>query len=223
MSSLLDIKMEEPPINKNINCNFLLIISAPSGTGKTTICNYLLEQNSDLSLSISATTRPPRIGEVDGKNYFFMTKEQFDEKKHKNEFLEYAQVFDNYYGTPIDFVRNKIQNRLNVLFDIDWQGMRKIKKSGLFNIATIFLLPPSIDTLRERLKHRGDSLEQIEKRIGGFTNDAEKANEYDYVVLNNDLEKTCNSINTIYKAEKIKYKKDRFLDFTNNHLLKTFL
>lgn len=215
--------MPELHINEDINSNFLLIISAPSGTGKTTICKHLLEQNSDLSLSISATTRQPRIGEVDGINYFFITKEDFEAKKHKNEFLEYAQVFDNYYGTPIDFVKNKIQNKLNVLFDIDWQGMRKIKKSGLFNVATIFLLPPSIDVLRERLKHRGDSAEQIEKRIGGFCNDAEKANEYDYVVLNNDLEEACNSINTIYKAEKLRFKKERLLDFTNNNLLKTFL
>ena len=200
--------------------NFLFIISAPSGTGKTTICRYLLQQHSDLSLSISTTTRKPREGEINEGDYFFTTKEDFKKKIKKKEFLEYAEIFDNYYGTPIGFVKNKLSLRTNILFDIDWQGMRQIKKHKSFNITTLFLLPPSIDVLRERLKHRGDSDEQIEKRIGGFRNDAEKACEYDYIVLNDELEKTCNIINTIYKAEKVKFNKQKMLDFTNKNLLK---
>ena len=200
--------------------NFLFIISAPSGTGKTTICRYLLQQHSDLSLSISTTTRAPREGEINERDYFFTTKEDFKKKIKKKEFLEYAEIFDNYYGTPIGFVKNKLSLRTNILFDIDWQGMRQIKKHKSFNITTLFLLPPSIDVLRERLKHRGDSDEQIEKRIGGFRNDAEKADEYDYIVLNDELEKTCNIISTIYKTEKIKFNKQKMLDFTRNNLLK---
>ena len=201
--------------NKSGDCNFLFIISAPAGTGKTTICKRLLQQNKDLCVSISATTRAPRQGEVDGKDYFFITKEEYLAKVNTGGFLENACVFDNYYGTPLDFVHNKISAGMNIIFDIDWQGMRKIKSVDRFNVSTLFLVPPSIDVLRDRLRHRGDSQDQIDKRIAGFVNDAEKANEYDYVIVNDDLEETCDIVNSVYQAEKIKFSRRSVLTFVN--------
>lgn len=202
--------------------NFLFIISAPSGTGKTTLCRYLLGRYQNLVLSISATTRKPRGKEADTVDYFFTTKEKFQTQIDNNEFLEYAKVFDNYYGTPVKFVKEKLLENKNILFDIDWQGMRSIKqkqKQFNFNISTLFLIPPSIDALRKRLLNRGDSIEQVEKRIAGFQNDAEKASEYDYVVINDDLNKTCFDVESIYNAEKQKHSKQNNVNYINNILL----
>lgn len=200
--------------------NFLFIISAPSGTGKTTICRYLLGRyTNNLVLSISATTRQPREMEVDGVDYFFTTKSEFEKQIVNNGFLEYANVFDNYYGTPLHFVQDKILEKKNILFDIDWQGMRSIKKQNKFNVSTLFLIPPSIDVLRERLISRGDSREQVERRVAGFRNDAEKANEYDYVIINDDLNKTCFDIENIYNAEIQKYARYNNVSYINNVLL----
>ena len=201
------------------NNQFLFIISAPSGTGKTTLCRYLLGRYSNLALSISSTTRKRRDKEIDGIDYFFTSKSDFEDKIKKNEFLEYAKVFDNYYGTPLDFVESKILEGKNVLFDIDWQGMRNIKKQNKFNISTLFLIPPSIDILRERLRGRGDPEEQVEKRIAGFKNDAEKADEYDYVIINDDLNKACFDVENIYNAEIQKYTKHSNIEYIKNILL----
>ena len=198
---------------------FLFIISAPSGTGKTTLCRYLLGRYSNLVLSISTTTRKPRKKEIDGIDYFFTTQHHFKEKIANNEFLEYAQVFDNYYGTSLDFVQSKILEGKNVLFDIDWQGMRNIKKEGRFNVSTVFLIPPSIDILRQRLRGRGDPEEQVEKRISGFQNDAEKADEYDYVIINDDLNKACFDVENVYNAEMQKYSKQDNIEYIKNVLL----
>lgn len=198
---------------------FLFIISAPSGTGKTTLCRYLLGRYSNLSLSISTTTRKPRKKEIDGIDYFFTSKHKFEEKIANNEFLEHAKVFDNYYGTSLDFVQSKILEGKNVLFDIDWQGMRNIKKEGRFNVSTVFLIPPSIDILRQRLQGRGDSEEQVEKRIAGFQNDAEKADEYDYVIINDDLNKACFDVENVYNAEMQKYSKQDNIEYIKNVLL----
>ena len=200
--------------------NFLFIISAPSGTGKTTLCRYLLGKYQNLVLSISMTTRKPRQREIDGMDYFFTSKDIFQQKISNNGFLEYANVFDNYYGTPLDFVKQKLSEHKNVLFDIDWQGMRQIKKQNAFNIATLFLIPPSIDILRQRLRGRGDNEEQVEKRVAGFQNDAEKANEYDYVIINDDLNKACFDVENIYNEEMQKYTKQTNISYINNVLLR---
>ena len=205
---------------EDYNDNFLFIISAPSGTGKTTLCRYLLGKHKNLVLSISATTRKPRIKEIDGMDYFFTSKEEFENKIKNDEFLEYAKVFDNYYGTPKSFVVEQLKNEKNVLFDIDFQGMRKIKSKNEFNITTVFLVPPSIDILRQRLIGRGDSEEQVEKRVAGFKNDAEKASEYDYIVINDDLNKACIDVENIYNASKIEFKKTKNLYFVNDVLMK---
>jgi guanylate kinase len=203
--------------DKNISgdCNFLFVISAPSGTGKTTICRYLLEKHNDLVLSISATTREPRKGEIDKKDYFFISKDEFMNRIHVDGFLEYAKVFDNYYVTPMDFIHRNVSNNFNILFDIDWQGMRQIKAINRFNVITLFLVPPSLDELFQRLLNRGDKLEQIERRISGFLNDVEKAHEYDYVIVNDNLEQTCEAVENIYQAEKIKFSRAKVLNFVN--------
>lgn len=199
-------------VGKN-NGNFLFIVSAPSGTGKTTICRYLLGKCSNLVLSVSTTTRQPRKNEINGVDYFFTTKDDFEARAKNNEFLEHAKIFENYYGTSIRFVSDKIAEKKNILFDVDWQGMRNIKKQQKFNVLTLFLVPPSVDILRQRLISRGDSLEQVEKRILGFRNDAEKAEEYDYVIINDNLEKTCRDVESIYNAEVAKYKKEINIEF----------
>ena len=200
--------------------NFLFIISAPSGTGKTTICRYLLGKCSNLVISVSTTTRQPRKNEVNGIDYFFTTTDNFEKQVKNNEFIEHAKIFDNYYGTSIGFVSDKIAEKKNVLFDIDWQGMRNIKKQQQFNVLTLFLVPPSVDILRQRLISRGDSLEQVEKRVLGFRNDAEKAEEYDYIIINDDLNKTCCEVESIYNAEVEKYKKEVNIEFIKNNLFK---
>lgn len=197
--------------NTSNDCNFLFIISGPSGSGKTTICRKLLETNSNLSLSISATTRTPRINEKDGKDYFFLTKEQFLDKVHVGGFLEYAEVFNNYYGTPLSFIHSEMAKEKNILFDIDWQGMRKIKSIERFNCVSLFLLPPSLEILRDRLTIRGDGKENVERRIKGFINDVEKANEYDYIIVNDDLQQTFNIIDNIYKTEVIRLQRTKIL------------
>ena len=203
-----------------VNEGLLFIISAPSGTGKTTICRYLLGMHKELVLSTSATTRQPRNLEKDGVDYFFISKEEFEKRVKNDEFLEYAKVFENYYGTPVSFVEEKLKEGKNIIFDIDWQGMRKIKKANKYNIATIFLVPPSIEVLRDRLRGRGDSEEQVEKRIAGFQNDAEKADEYDYVIINDDLNDACRQIENIYYAEIAKMKKKNCVNFIHSVLMK---
>jgi len=207
-------------LEDDIGKNFLFIISAPSGTGKTTLCRYLLGRYQNLVLSISSTTRTPREREVNEVDYFFTSNEKFEEQIKNNEFLEYASVFDNYYGTPLKFVKDKLSEGKNILFDIDWQGMKKIKQQNSFNISTVFLIPPSIDILRERLRGRGDSNEQIEKRIAGFQNDAKMAGEYDYVIVNDDFNKTCFDVENIYNAETQKYLRKYNIEHINNVLLK---
>ena len=205
---------------EEVNSNFLFIISAPSGTGKTTLCRYLLGKHKNLVLSISATTRNPRLKETHGVDYFFLSKNEFEQKIDSNDFLEYAKVFDNYYGTPKSFVERQLNNEKNVLFDIDFQGMRKIKSQQQFNIVTLFLVPPSIEVLRQRLIGRGDGEEQVEKRVAGFKNDAEKANEYDFVIVNDDLNKACIDVENVYNASKLKFRKNKNLYFINNVLMK---
>ncbi len=203
-----------------VGSNFLFVISAPSGTGKTTICRYLLGLHKELVLSTSATTREPRNLEKDGIDYFFLSKAEFEKRVENNEFLEYAKVFENYYGTPMSFVDDRLAEGKNVIFDIDWQGMRKIKKADKYNISTIFLVPPSMDALRNRLRGRGDAEEQIEKRIAGFHNDAEKADEYDYVIVNDDLNEACRQIDSIYTAELIRLNKQKQINFIKDVLMK---
>jgi len=167
----------------------LVIISSPSGAGKTTITKRLLEEYQDMKLSVSVTTRKMRDGEVDGKDYFFVEKEEYDELVKDKELLEYAEVFGNHYGTPKQFVLDNIRKGTNVIFDIDWQGAREIAKHKEFHTVTIFILPPSIAALKERLEKRGlDSDEIIQKRMTQAKSEISHYEEYKYVILNDDVE-----------------------------------
>lgn len=180
----------------------LIVVSGPSGAGKGTICKKLLEGNTKLMSSVSATTRAPRTGEVDGKNYFFIDKEHFVEMLTQDEFLEYAQVYDNYYGTPKKYVLDNLNCGNDVLLEIDIAGALQIKESfkdGVF----IFILPPSMEELRKRIVGRGtESEEDIRKRYGAALEEIHQVIKYDYAVINDDLERALIDVESILRAER---------------------
>ena len=182
--------------------NVLFVISGPSGVGKGTIAKILTDKH-NLSLSISCTTRCPRVGEVDGVSYFFISKEDFKNKISENAFLEYSEHFDNYYGTPKAFVMDKLKTN-DVLLEIDVNGALEVKKSYP-EAVLIMITPPSIDELKNRLIGRGtESLEKIENRISRVKYELQKQDEYDYAVVNDNLDDAVNDILKIIQTEKTK-------------------
>ncbi|HSQ97498.1 MAG TPA: guanylate kinase [Rickettsiales bacterium] len=171
--------------------HFLIILSSPSGTGKTTLAKMLLDKYNNIKLSTSATTRKPRNGEIDGFHYYFLNQEDFDKKIKNNEFLEYAGVYGSSYGTLKSQIEDKFDEGNDVLLDIDWQGNLSVSKEikDKSKIVRIFLLPPSVSELENRLNSRGtDSKEVIEKRMADARNTMSHYKEYDYVVVNDSLE-----------------------------------
>ena len=182
----------------------MIIISSPSGAGKTTLVKLLAERNENFEISISNTTRTPRKNEIDGKDYYFINKEKFKDLINTKSFYEYAKVFNNLYGTLKDPVIKNLSQGKDVLFDIDWQGTEQIKKLELKNkLILIFILPPNIETLRDRLSNRDMKDKLILKsRMSQFKNDVLHWKEYDYVVINNDLEKCYQAIMSIIDCEK---------------------
>ena len=181
----------------------LLIISAPSGAGKTTICRKLLARRKDLKYSTSCTTRAPRPGEKNGKHYFFLTREDFKRKIQRNELLEWAMVHDEYYGTPRAFVDDQIKHSLNVIMAIDVQGAMSIRRKHPAAIL-VFVLPPSMDELKARLAGRRDASEIVAKRLANSRGELAAAKDYDYVVVNDTLEKAVDQISCILTAETLK-------------------
>ena len=169
--------------------NKIIIISSPSGAGKTTICKYLLKKFNNMEISISHTTRKPRTNEIDGKDYHFVSIEKFNRLIKENNFYEYASIFDNYYGTLKSTVINLLEQNKDVLFDIDWQGTQQLKKIRDLSIVTIFILPPDIKILKNRLlnRHKGE-VKLIEKRMNKFNEELSHWNEYNYVVINDNLD-----------------------------------
>ena len=182
----------------------LLVISVPSGAGKGTICKELLGRNKDINLSISATTREPRVGEVEGVNYFFLEKEKFLDMRENNEFLEHAEVYSNYYGTPKKYVLDKLEQGKDVLLEIDIEGALKINEiypDGVF----IFIMPPSMDELKNRIEKRGtETKESMLNRLNCAYNEIEFVFKYDYAVLNDEVDTAVDKIHSIIKAEKCK-------------------
>ena len=184
----------------------LIILSSPSGAGKSTLAGRLRAWDSSLSFSVSATTREARTGEVDGKDYFFVTTEEFQAQVANGEMLEHARVFGNYYGSPKGSVQEAIDAGRDVLFDIDWQGAQQISKSALSDhVLSIFILPPSIIELHRRLVSRGqDDAETIERRMQKSWDEISHWDGYDYVMVNDDLDETEARLKTIISAERLR-------------------
>lgn len=193
-----------------IRNGILFVISGPSGVGKGTVTEALIKRNKNLKVSISATTRPPREGEIDGKNYFFISPERFQKLIEEDEFLEWANVYSNMYGTPREFVQNNLDNRYDVLLEIDIQGALQVKEK-MPNGVFIFLAPPSIEELSYRLIARGkDSHESIEERLKACRDEMSKMNEYDYLVINDDIDEAVKKIEAIIIAERCKVKNVKY-------------
>ena len=199
--------------------NFVIVISAPSGGGKSTIVKKLLQEVDNLSISISATSRQPRGQEVDGIDYHFLTKEEFEKRIKENKFLEYATVHDNYYGTLKSEVEKKWNNGKDIILDIDYQGGQQISKQLEKNkLLKIFILPPSMEALKERIINRAEnSAEEIEKRLKNSRNEVNYASEYDFVVINDDLDIAINEIKSIITTKRIaNIDKNELKNFINN-------
>ncbi|RKD27841.1 guanylate kinase [Caminicella sporogenes DSM 14501] len=186
----------------------LFVICGPSGVGKGTVCKELLKRRPDIKLSISATTRKKRNGELEGVNYYFISKENFQDMINKDEFWEYAEVYGNLYGTPKKYVLEHINNGEDVLLEIDIQGALQIKEKypeGVF----IFILPPSMKELRNRIVNRGtDSKESIEKRLKAAFREIDFIDKYDYYIINDKLENSISKLISIIEAEKCRVKDD---------------
>ncbi len=176
------------------NSNLIIVISSPSGAGKTSVCKKLLDQDHYLGLSVSDTTRPARDNETDGVDYNFIEEKDFKVKIKNNAYIEYAKVFGNYYGSLCQNIIDHSECNKDILFDIDWQGAVQLKNSSFLNIITIFIVPPSKDIVYERLKLRaktsGDDLNAINKRMKQYETEMSHRNDYDYIVINDSLD-TC--------------------------------
>ena len=184
----------------------MLILSSPSGAGKTTLTRMLLQDKSlDLTLSVSSTTRERRSSEVDGIHYRFITREQFDRMRGDDEFLEWAEVHGNFYGSPRAPVEAVMAQGRDVLFDIDYQGTQQVRRKAPDDVVTIFILPPTMKELRARLERRAeDSAETIAKRITNARHEIQRWTDYDYVLVNDDLQRTYRQVLTILNAERLR-------------------
>ncbi len=181
----------------------MLVLSSPSGAGKTTISRRLLARHRDLSMSVSMTTRPPRPGEVDGKDYIFVNPEAFERMVREGAFLEHATVFDNRYGTPRDAVDSALAAGRDVLFDVDWQGTQQLRHNARADLVGVFILPPSHAELERRLTTRAqDTAEVVARRMARATDEMSHWPEYDYVVINDEVETTVARVEAILAAER---------------------
>ena len=191
----------------------MYVLSSPSGAGKTTLTKKLAAQNSNFVISISHTTRKPRPNETNGKDYHFVDEKEFNNLVKKNDFFEYAKIFDNLYGTRKNPVLESIKSGKDVLFDIDWQGTQQLKKIKDLSLVTIFILPPNIKTLKERLLNRHEGQEKIiEKRMNKFNEEVSHWKEYNYIVVNDDLNTCYEKILDIIKSESSGVKQKQNLD-----------
>ena len=183
----------------------MLVLSSPSGAGKTTLSRKLLAQDRAVELSVSVTTRPKRSGEVEGRDYRFIDRPRFDAMVQGGELLEWAEVFDNCYGTPRAPVQSALAAGRDVLFDIDWQGTQQLREKARTDLVSVFLLPPSVAELERRLKARAEDADDvIHRRMAKAADEMSHWPEYDYVVINHDLEQAFGEVSAILAAERLR-------------------
>ncbi|MBF97255.1 MAG: Guanylate kinase [Alphaproteobacteria bacterium MarineAlpha9_Bin4] len=183
----------------------MLVISSPSGAGKTTLARRLLQEDNEIKLSVSVTTRKPRKIEENNKDYIFIDEVKFKSMVENNELLEFAHVFGNNYGTPRKPVEKRIKNGKDVLFDIDWQGTQALREMEPKHLVSVFILPPSTEELEKRLQSRGqDTLEEVSKRMAEANSEITHWAEYDYIIINNDIEKTLEKLKAILISERLR-------------------
>ena len=181
----------------------MFVISSPSGAGKTTLCRRLITEEPGVQLSISATTRPARPGETDGVDYHFRSVEQFEQMIDRDEFLEWAKVFKNFYGTPRSEVEARLVAGMDVVFDVDWQGARALKTIRPGDVVSVFILPPSLSQLKQRLEGRPGATEKsVESRLDGAGQDILRWGEYDYAIVNDNLDTAFTELRAILYTER---------------------
>ena len=183
----------------------MLVLSSPSGAGKTSIARRILAEDDNLTMSVSFTTRLPRLNEVDGCDYHFVNQERFDRMVAQDGFLEYATVFSNSYGTPKADVMSALERGEDVLFDIDWQGTQQVANAARTDLVSVFILPPSRGALRQRLLSRAqDSADIVAERMAKASDEISHYREYDYIVVNEDLDRSVGSVRAILSAERLR-------------------
>lgn len=183
----------------------MFVVSSPSGAGKTTLCRRLITEVPGVSLSVSSTTRPIRTGESDGVDYDFKTVDEFKAMIDRDDFIEWAKVFENYYGTPRKEVEAKLVQGVDVVFDVDWQGARKLKSKRPGDVVSVFILPPSIELLKDRLQNRpGTDPATLTRRLAGAGNDILRWGEYDYAIVNDNLDTAFAELRSILMTERTK-------------------
>lgn len=195
----------------------MLVLSSPSGAGKTTISREVLQREANLRMSVSVTTRPQRPGEVDGRDYLFVDRETFDGMVERGELLEHARVFDHLYGTPAEPVRDALKAGRDVLFDIDWQGTQQLAEAAREDLVRVFILPPSTEELERRLRTRAqDSAAVVAKRMAKAADEMSHWLEYDYVVVNRSVDDSVRQVQAILHAERLRRTRQVGLaDFVN--------
>jgi len=196
----------------------MLVLSSPSGAGKTTISRAILRAESSLAMSVSVTTRSPRPGEEHGRDYYFVNEAEYHRMVKAKELLEHAKVFDNYYGTPREHVERELAAGRDIMFDIDWQGTQQLKASARDDLVSVFILPPSIKELERRLRGRAQDTEEVmRKRMARASDEMSHWPEYDYVVVNQNVDESIVQVNSILTAARLR--RDRqvgLVDFVND-------
>jgi guanylate kinase len=194
--------MTQPNVRRR---GLMLVLSSPSGAGKTTISRAILRHDRELAMSVSVTTRSPRPGEEDGKDYYFIDEAQYHRMVSANELLEHAKVFDNYYGTPKIHVERELMSGRDVMFDIDWQGTQQLKASARNDLVSVFILPPSIKELERRLRGRAQDTEDVmQRRMSRAADEMSHWPEYDYIVVNQNIEESIAQVQSILTAERLR-------------------
>jgi guanylate kinase len=197
---------------KRARRGMMIVLSSPSGAGKSTLTRMLLKENDNMTMSVSATTRHARSGEAEGADYYFVSKDEFVDMIEKEEFLEHAKVFDHYYGTPRGPVEDALNEGKDVIFDIDWQGAQQLTQAAGDDLVKIFILPPNMRELESRLKTRAqDSESVIAKRMAKSESEISHWAEYDYVLVNDELEDALEQLRTILAAEHSKRRRQLWL------------